>query len=108
MNTEGKKHVAEDARPQCSTCDGSSNDVDAMPPSNPTRVKRLETSEDIERALHIAPTRSDRTLHRVVRCAHGIGGHVPCDGGRRLVAATDLIPIYSCNCATEIPLFLSQ
>jgi len=47
------------------SCAASSN-TDAIPPSNPTGVKRLQTSRDIERALHIAPTRSDRTLRRVV------------------------------------------
>jgi len=64
MSTESTKHVAQDARPQCSM--SKDIDRDATPPSNPTRAKRLETSEDIERALRIAPTRSDRTLRRVV------------------------------------------
>ena len=68
MNADSKTYVAQDARPQCSTCDGASNDIicDAMPPSNPTRVKRLTTSDDIERALHIAPTRPDGTLRFAV------------------------------------------
>ena len=68
MNAESKTYVAQNTRPQCSTSDGSSNDIicDAMPPSNPTRVKRLTTSDDIERALHIAPTRPDGTLRFAV------------------------------------------
>ena len=68
MNADSKTCVAQDARPQCSPCDGASNDIscDSMPPSNPTRVKRLTTSDEIERALHIAPTRPDGTLRLAV------------------------------------------
>ena len=68
MNTESKNYVAKDVRPRGSTCDGSSNDTvrDAMPPSSARQVKQLETSEDIERALHIASSRSDGTLRSAV------------------------------------------
>ncbi len=63
MNAKSKTYVAQDARPQCSTRDGSANDIicDALPPSNLTRVTRLTTTDDIERVLHIAPTRPDGT-----------------------------------------------
>lgn len=68
MTAEIKANLPPDAQPQSSPCDRSSDDFirDPVPPSNPTRAKRVESSEDIERALHIAPTRRDRSLHRVV------------------------------------------
>lgn len=68
MNTENKTHVVTDAEPQRSTCEGASDDVvrRPMPSRNGARPKRLETQDEIERALHIASTRYSRTSHRVV------------------------------------------
>jgi hypothetical protein len=67
MNTESSSYMTHDARPQGSTCDGSSGDIagDAIRPANTTRGKPLETPENIARAVHLAPTRSHRALHRV-------------------------------------------
>lgn len=68
MKTEIKTHVPQDAQSECWTCDSSSVEIarEPTPSLNRTRVKRLERSEEIARALHLAPTRSERTLRRVV------------------------------------------
>jgi hypothetical protein len=54
--------VVTDAEPQRSTCEWAPDDVvrRTMPSATRSRPKRLETQEEIERALRIAPTCSTR------------------------------------------------
>ena len=76
MKSDSRTYLAPDVGPKCSTCDGSSNDIicDAVPPSNSTRVKRLTTSDEIERALRIAPSQPDGNLHSAVVVLGALAG----------------------------------
>jgi hypothetical protein len=58
MNTEKRSCVTHDAR---SACDVLSGNIpgDAIPPTKSRRLKRLETPEDVARALRVASTRFD-------------------------------------------------
>lgn len=68
MNTELDTSVPTSGRSECLLRDDSQDKVvhKPMPPLERTRVKRLETSEEISRALHLAPARTNRTMQGMV------------------------------------------
>jgi hypothetical protein len=68
MNTELETSVPTSGRSECLSRDDSQNKVvhKPMPPLERTRVKRLETSEEIGRALCLTPAPTKRTLPSMV------------------------------------------
>ena len=65
LNTERRGCVTDEARSTCAVLSGNIPG-DTITPTNTARFRRLETPEDIARALRVASTRSDGTSRRVV------------------------------------------
>jgi len=68
MNTELETTMPASARSECSMRGDSQDKVvhKPMPPLERPCVKRLETSDEIARALHLAPPRTNRALQGMV------------------------------------------